>query len=302
MIKATIFNIQHFSIHDGEGIRTTLFFKGCPLHCAWCHNPESIEPVFSLLYDKDKCTSCGECVKRCKRAAVALLPNGEGVKTDMTKCSFDGTCVFYCVNSAREIVGEKRTVAELVKEAQKDVIFFQESGGGVTLSGGEPLLQIEFVERFVIELSKKHIDVTIDTCGNVPFSNFERVAKYVSTFLYDLKAMNSSVHKEFTGVGNTMIIENLRKLAAIHNNIHIRMPIIAGVNDNKEHLDGALELIKELGIKRVSLLPYHDIAAHKYNKLGRAYRGSEMAVPSKEYMEECRKLYADNGLNVTIGG
>lgn len=302
MIKATIFNIQHFSIHDGEGIRTTIFFKGCPLHCAWCHNPESIEPAFSMLYDKEKCTSCGECVRRCKRAAIELLPNGGGVKTDRTKCAFDGTCVFYCVNSAREIVGEQHTVAGLVKEAEKDMIFFQESGGGVTLSGGEPLLQIVFVEKFVAELSKKHIDVTVDTCGNVPFSNFERVAKQVSTFLYDLKAMDLDVHKEFMGVGNAMILDNLRKLAAIHKNIHIRMPIIGGVNDNKEHIEGALALMKELGIKRVSLLPYHDIAAHKYNKLGRAYRGAEMAIPSKEYMEECRKLYAENGLNVTIGG
>lgn len=302
MNKATIFNIQHFSIHDGEGIRTTVFFKGCPLHCAWCHNPESIDPTFNVLYDKEKCTSCGECVRRCRQGAVELLPNGGGVKTDAAKCTFDGTCVFYCVNSAREIVGEKRTVAELVKEAEKDVIFFQESGGGVTLSGGEPLLQIDFVEQFAAELNRRHIDVTVDTCGNVPFQHFERVAKYVSTFLYDIKAMDSEVHKNFTGVGNAMILENLRKLAAIHKGIHIRMPIIAGVNDNKEHIEGALKLIKELGIKRVSLLPYHDIAAHKYNKLGRAYRGAEMAVPSKEYMEECRKLYADNGLNVTIGG
>lgn len=302
MIKATIFNIQHFSIHDGQGIRTTIFFKGCSLRCAWCHNPESIDKAFNVLYDKSKCTSCGECVRRCKRDAIEILPNGGGVKTNLDKCVFDGSCVFYCVNTARDIVGEKRTVSELMKEAEKDIIFFQESGGGVTLSGGEPLLQIDFVEKFVVELNKKSIDVTIDTCGNIPFSNFERVAKYVSTFLYDIKAMDSSIHKEFTGAGNELILENLRKLAAIHKNIHIRMPIIVGVNNNKAHIEGALELIKELGIKRVSLLPYHDIAAHKYSKLGLGYRGSEMAVPPKEYMEECRKLYADNGLDVTIGG
>lgn len=302
METATIFDIQHFCIHDGDGIRTTVFFKGCPLRCKWCHNPESISYNFDLLYNPEKCTACGECIRRCKNNAITMRDDHTGVITDMSKCTFNADCVFYCVNSAREVVGRKVTVQEIVDDVTKDMVFYQESKGGVTLSGGEPLMQIDFVEALLKELKKRGINTAIDTSGKVPFENIRRAAAYADTFLYDLKAMNEVTHIKFMGVSNKQILDNLRHLADIHKGIHIRMPIVKGVNDNPEHTEEALKLIKELGIKRVSLLPYHDIAAHKYTKLGKEYEKELMEVPSAEYMESLRQEFENNGLDVTIGG
>lgn len=300
MNKAIIFNIQKFSVHDGPGIRTTVFFKGCPLRCLWCHNPESQNLQKEMLYDRDKCVLCGTCVKVCPKKAIKI-ENGV-LTTDMSKCDFCGECVTYCIPEARQIVGKEYTVDEVVKEVVKDKVFYDESGGGVTVSGGEPLVQIDFVEELMKKLKDEGIRTAVDTCGAVSFDILERAAKYADLFLYDLKLMDDEKHQKFMGVSNKNIIENLVKLAKIHNNINIRMPIIEGVNADVSHIEKVLELIEGLNIKKVNLLPYHDIAKHKYKKLDRTYEAEKMTVPSNEKMNSFKDMFAKRGYEVKIGG
>lgn len=300
MNKAMIFNIQNFSVHDGPGIRTTVFFKGCPLRCLWCHNPESQNIKKDMLYDRDKCVMCGTCEKICPKKAIKI-ENGV-LTTDMDKCDFCGECEIYCIKGARQIVGKEYTVDEVVKQVLKDRVFYEQSKGGVTLSGGEPLMQIDFVEELLKKLKEENIHTAVDTCGAVSFDILERAAKYADLFLYDLKLMDDEKHKEFIGTSNKTINENLVKLSKIHGNINIRMPIIEGVNADISHIEAVLELIEGLNIKKVNLLPYHDIAKHKYKKLGLDYEDAKMSKPSEEKMNSFKDMFAKKGYEVKIGG
>lgn len=300
MNKALIFNIQKFSVHDGPGIRTTVFFKGCPLRCLWCHNPESQNTKKEMLYDRDKCVLCGTCEKVCPKKAIKI-ENGV-LTTDMNKCDFCGECVINCMYGAREIVGKEYTVDEVVKAVLRDKVFYEESGGGVTVSGGEPLLQIDFVEELLKRLKEENVHTAVDTSGAVSFEILERAAKYTDLFLFDLKVMDDEKHIEYIGASNKNIIENLKKLAKIHNNINLRMPIIEGVNADVSHIEKVLELIEDLNIKKVNLLPYHDIAKHKYKKLGRIYEEAKMSKPSDEKMNSFKDMFAKRGYEVKIGG
>lgn len=300
MNKALIFNIQKFSVHDGPGIRTTVFFKGCPLRCLWCHNPESQNTKKEMLYDRDKCVLCGTCEKVCPKKAIKI-ENGV-LTTDMNKCDFCGECVINCMYGAREIVGKEYTVDEVVNAVLKDKVFYEESGGGVTVSGGEPLMQIDFVEELLKRLKEENVHTAVDTSGAVSFEILERAAKYTDLFLFDLKVMDDEKHIEYIGASNKNIIENLKKLAKIHNNINLRMPIIEGVNADVSHIEKVLELIEDLNIKKVNLLPYHDIAKHKYKKLGRIYEEAKMSKPSDEKMNSFKDMFAKRGYEVKIGG
>lgn len=303
MKSSVIFNIQKFSLHDGPGIRTTVFFKGCPLKCRWCHNPEGLSSKIEILYNKDKCTLCGECVKRCPNSAIQLINNR--VETDMTKCNLCDECTHYCIHGAREIAGKEYSIDELVKIILKDKIFYEESNGGVTLSGGEPVMQIDFVEELLKRLKQENIHTAVDTSGIMPFEYYERIYKYTDLFLYDIKLIDEENHKKFTELSNTNILENLKKISKIHNNINIRLPIIEGVNivnDDEQHISGVIDLIKGLGIKNINLLPYHDISRHKYKKLNMEYDGLEMNVPSDEKMEELKHKLEKEGYTVKIGG
>jgi len=300
MSKSIIFNIQKFSIHDGPGIRTTVFFKGCPLSCLWCHNPESQDVNKEILYDKNKCVLCGKCKEVCPTNAIKI-EDGK-LTTDKNKCNFCGQCVIYCVHGAREIVGKEYSVDDVMKEVIKDKIFYEQSNGGVTVSGGEPLMQIDFVEELLMRLKGENIHTAVDTSGAVSFDILERVAKYTDLFLYDLKLMDDEKHKGYVGVSNKSIIENLIKLSKIHSNINIRLPIIGKVNDNTEHIEKVLELLKDLNIKKVNLLPYHSIAKHKYEKLGLFYEDEKMSVPSEGKMSSFKEMFEKNGYIVKIGG
>lgn len=300
MNTAIIFNIQKFCVHDGPGIRTTVFFKGCPLKCMWCHNPESQNARKEMLYDKNKCTLCGKCISICPQGALVIEESI--IKTDINKCNFCGKCCIYCVNGAREIAGKEYTVDEVVNAVLKDKIFYEESNGGVTLSGGEPLINIDFVEELLMKLKSNNIHTAVDTCGAVNFDILERASKYTDLFLYDLKAMDDEKHIKYTGVSNKIIIENLKRLSKIHNNINIRMPIIEGVNADFDHIGEVLRLIDGLGIVNVNLLPYHDISQHKYFKLGRTYNSEIMAKPSDDKMNSFKEIFESKGYKVKIGG
>jgi len=300
MSNSLIFNIQKFSIHDGPGIRTTVFFKGCPLNCLWCHNPESQDVNKEILYDKNKCVLCGKCKEVCPTNAIKI-EDGK-LTTDKNKCNFSGECVIYCIYGAREIVGKEYSVDDVMKEVIKDKIFYEQSNGGVTVSGGEPLMQIEFVQELLMRLKVENIHTAVDTSGAVNFDILKRVAKYTDLFLYDLKLIDDEKHKEYIGVSNKNIIENLINLSKIHSNINIRLPIIGKVNDNIEHIEKVLELLKDLNIKKVNLLPYHSIAKHKYEKLGLFYEDEKMSVPSEAKMNSFKEMFEKNGYIVKIGG
>ena len=298
-MKANIFNIQKFSIHDGPGIRTTVFFKGCPLKCIWCHNPESQNSGKEILYDKNKCTLCGNCMKICQNNAIKIKTND--LETNMDKCTFCADCTICCINSARQIAGKEYTVDEVIKEVLKDRVFYKNSKGGVTLSGGEPLIYAVFVEELLIKLKKENIHTAVDTSGCVDFKVFERVSRYTDLFLYDLKTMDDDKHILYTGVSNKNIIDNLIKLSKIHNNINLRLPLIEGLNADENHIFEILKLIKNTNIKKINLLPYHDIAMHKYEKLGREY-SKNMKRPADEKLKRYKEIFEKEGYKVKIGG
>jgi pyruvate formate lyase activating enzyme len=210
--------------------------------------------------------------------------------------------VVACPNGAREIAGRAYTVDEVVRVVMQDEVFYRQSGGGATLSGGEPLVQIDFAEALLSRLKAENIHTAVDTCGAVPFSALERAARGADLFLYDIKLMDDEKHRFFAGVSNRLILENLKKLSTIHENIHIRMPIIEGVNADMEHVEKTIEYLNGLGIAQVSLLPYHDFASGKYAKLGRVYEGEIMCVPADEKMEQFRRAFERAGYKAGIGG
>ena len=298
-MKANIFNIQKFSVHDGPGIRTTVFFKGCPLKCTWCHNPESQNSGSEILYDKNKCTLCGNCIKACQNNAIEIKNNI--LTTNMDKCTFNGDCIVCCINSARQIAGKEYTVDEVLKEVTKDRIFYKNSRGGVTLSGGEPLIYAEFVEELLMKLKEENIHTAVDTCGYADFKTIEKISKYTDLFLYDIKSMDEEKHILYTGVSNKNIINNLINLSKIHNNINLRLPIIEGINADENHIFEILKLIKNTNIKKINLLPYHDIAMHKYEKLGRKYY-EYMKRPADEKLKRYIDIIEKEGYRVKIGG
>ena len=305
MATPYVFNIQKYSIHDGDGIRTTIFFKGCPINCAWCHNPESQRFDKELLYFKDRCTGCGKCVQRCPNGANTMV-DGKA-ELDRSKCNACGVCADWCIAQARDIAGKEYTVKDLVKEAEKDRQFYEESGGGITLSGGEVMSQdMDYIEQVCKTLYNKGYSVNIDTCGYAPYEDFKRIIPYVDTFLYDIKAMDKATHEKFIGVDNELILENLKKLSADGARINIRIPTVVGVNATEEFMNSVAEFLKEnsISVKQINLLPYHNTGKHKYSKLDREYdTDGIMEKPSAESMELFKNIFVKNGFNNTkIGG
>ncbi len=299
-----ITNIQKFSIHDGDGIRTSVFFKGCPLKCEWCHNPETQRYEREMQFDSGKCVGCGACVKACPNGALTMK-DGRPV-LDGALCTLCGKCENFCPAGLREIVGREYTVKELVKELLKDQMFYEESGGGVTLSGGEVMaMDTDYIRAVAKELKRQDINLTIDTCGYVPYEKFEALLPYVDTFLYDVKVMDPEIHKRYIGADNALILENLARLSADGARIYIRIPTIKEVNGNPENMKETIAFLKEHDIHppQINLLPYHDTGSSKYPKLDMEYKGTDLHAPDKAKMEELRKLFIDAGFqNTKIGG
>lgn len=299
-----VINIQKYSVHDGDGIRTTIFFKGCQLSCWWCHNPESQNYLPEFMFDKEKCTGCGYCSKACTHDAISIGEEGKAV-TDPEQCVLCGDCFDYCLQNAREKVGRTYEIEELVSICEKDQMFYEESGGGVTLSGGEVMSQdIDYLEELCKQLHKKGFNIAIDTCGYAPEKNYERLLPYVDTFLYDIKTLDDEVHQKYIGKSNAKILSNLEFIASKGADINIRIPVVEPVNSDEKTMTDIIAYLKEkVGIVRVNLLPYHNTGSSKYDKLNRPYLAKDLLVPSKEHMEELKQLFQRNGFKqVKIGG
>ncbi len=285
--KGVVFNIQKYSVNDGSGVRTVVFLKGCPLSCAWCSNPESQRMERQLLHTPEKCIGCGKCSDVC--------PNG------FKACSACGACADVCYAGAREISGTEMTVSEVLAEVEKDRVFYKNSGGGVTLSGGEALMQWEFAAALAEGLKKKHLNVAIETTGFAPYEKARAVLKHCDTVLYDLKHMDDGQHRKFTGVSNKLILENARRFAADGTNLIYRVPLLGGINDDAQNIRAVIDFALETGVPEVHLLPYHELGIAKYTKIGREY-DCGAHTPTDADVERIKNSMAEHGLRVKVGG
>lgn len=298
-LKGLIFDIKKFAVHDGPGIRTTVFLKGCPLNCWWCHNPESINPEPELVLFENKCIGCGECFKVCPNNAHEILDDGTRVY-HRDRCVLCGKCVEFCYAEALVMEGKEVTVEEVMEELRKDIPFYENSGGGITLSGGEPMFQHEFALAIFKQCKTEGLHTALDTSGHASWKTYEKVLPYVDLVLYDLKHIDPVAHKKYTCVSNKLILENLVKVGESGVPIEIRMPIIPTVNDKKEDIEGAAKFLSNLNITRVELLAYHKLGESKFERLEREYKLKELQPPEKEQMNEIAEWIRSYGLKVHV--
>ena len=291
MVTGNIFDIKRFAVHDGPGIRTTLFLKGCPLHCPWCHNPESRSAQPELSYIARKCIRCGQCVKACPAHAHSIGPD-TGHVFDRGRCRACGLCEKNCLGNALRLYGRRVTVEEVLPELLEDRDFYETSGGGVTVSGGEPLLQAAFVAELLAKTRESGVSTALDTCGAVPWNAFEAVLPYTDLLLYDLKHIDSAAHERATGLPNTLILQNLQRLSERRVPVEIRIPVIPGFNDDDSTLEAMAELLaNQHGLTAVRLLKYHDFARSKFEAVGQPDTMPHVTPPSDMDMERCAQHF-----------
>ncbi len=292
-----IFDIQRFSVHDGPGIRTTVFLKGCPLRCRWCHNPEGISPAPELMFFEYKCLFCGTCARVCPKKAISFSPNGEGEKVfpklEREKCTGCGVCAEACPSGAWHLVGKRITVGELMSVLERDEVLYDRSQGGVTFSGGEPLFQPDFLFFALQACKERRIHTAVDTSGYASPAVLTKIAPLVDLFLFDLKPMDEEEHRRYTGVSNRLIHENLRELVRLGRPVRVRVPLIPGITDTEGNIAALMAFLGEIrqGIQGVELLPYHDVA-EKYQRLGKVYGMPLLSRPSQESLAQLRARIA----------
>lgn len=302
MSESLIFDIKRYAINDGPGIRLVVFFKGCNLRCAWCHNPESISARTEKMAARAKCIKCGSCIEACPVNAITVT--ADGTITDPDLCKMCGKCAEACPTKAMEMSGKEMSVSEIMESIEKERVFFDQSGGGVTFSGGEPLIHAKMLVELLDRCGKLGIHRAVDTAGNVSTETIIDVAKHTDLFLYDLKMMDSVRHRKWTHSGNEKILYNLKAIARAGAHIIIRIPLIGGVNDTDENIEPTAKFISELAgeKKEVHLLPYHKIAQNKYQKLGRADDFEIFNEPDKKALTRAITLFGQYEIKASIGG
>lgn len=298
--KGLIFDIQRFAVHDGHGIRTLVFMKGCPLRCEWCSNPESQKRSPEIIFYEENCIGCGECVKAC--------PFGELLKdnwpVDRDQCLACGKCVDVCYPEARKLVGRWMSVREVLDIALRDEVFYRNSGGGVTTGGGEPTYQAEFVAELLKECKEKGVHTAVETCGYASWERLHSIFRFTDLLLFDIKHMDTNTHREKTGVGNEKILINAEKAAKMVNEMIIRFPLIPKYNNSGENIHALGKFIKGKlpQVRRVDILPYHSMGESKSIALGRRYSLSGLEILSKEEIYRAKEILLSYGVQVVVGG
>jgi len=296
-----IFDIKRYTIHDGPGIRTTVFMKGCPLSCFWCHNPEGITRRLEIAYFEYKCIGCNSCVIACPLKAITVDEDGKR-NIDRSICDGCGICAERCPTNAIKAIGRKISVDELIQEVERDRVLYDGSGGGVTFSGGEPLMQWGFLLECLKELKKRYIHTALDTSGYSSPEVLEMIIPYTDLFLYDIKLFDPEEHKKYTGVSNDVIKENLKLLSVSGKRVILRFPVIPNVTDTLWNVKGWMGFISKIqGLKEINLLPYHSVE-EKYKRLNRPYRMETQGAPTKEILNWLKEEFESIGLKVKIGG
>jgi pyruvate formate lyase activating enzyme len=296
-----VFDVQRFSVHDGPGIRTTVFLKGCPLACRWCHNPEGMRTAPEILVTPDRCIACGACVEACPHLLPSGIAGGWAASKDL--CQACGLCAEACPTEARRLAGRVMTVDKLLDVVTRDRVFYDRSGGGVTFSGGEPLSQADFVLACLRDLKERGVHTAVDTCGLVDHDALLEAAALADLFLFDIKHADEEAHAEWAGAPNGRILANLEALARVHDAIWVRIPVVPGVNDDAANLRRTAALAASLpGVQRVSLLPYHDLGEDKRERV--AVPGASFAPepPRQDRMRDIATIFEEAGLLTVIGG
>lgn len=303
MSSGVVFNIQHYSVHDGPGIRTIIFFKGCFLRCKWCSNPESQDFLPQISVTKSRCIGYGKCIDKCPQNALQLSKEGK-IGLDFERCDNCGKCIEYCNAQALELIGEKKTVGEVMEEIEKDRVFYNNSGGGVTLSGGEVLAQPEFAADILKRCRQKGINTALETSGYGQWNELNMLLPYTDLVLYDIKHTDPDKHKALTGVVNDTILTNLKLMdEKTEVDYILRVPVIPEYNTDNDNITGLLNLIDKLErLEVVHLLPYHKLGIGKYNKIGREYLLKDLEPPEDKMLEYFADKLKSSGVCVQIGG
>jgi len=294
-----IFNIQRYSLHDGPGIRSTVFMKGCPLSCRWCSNPESWNPYPEILARDAKCVRCGKCEQVCPAGAITIGP--EERKIDRSRCTLCLECAEVCPAEAITVTGRYATLDEVAKEVESDRLFYEHSGGGVTVSGGEALLQWEFVSQLLKACKEKGLHTTLDTCGYSPWVRLKNVLDYADLVLFDIKHMDPDQHRKGTKKTNSLILRNAERIAAKKVRLWLRVPLIPGYNDSRENIEKTAQFGLKIGAEKTSILPFHEWGIPKYEQLGRRYTFRRIEPADDKHVQRIQEFIEASGLHATIG-